>query len=471
MSSALPRPDRRATSRAGFTLVELLFAMVIGVLVITAALSITFITLRIIAKNNALNKAVTQSRTIQEHINKELSVAVFDPIKGIRPTFSDAGGLDPRYRYGTINYRVQSNFARLAANADKSASSLSILCPPDVRPEAGDYLMMDQPPVGNTFRIVSVSDTRAPGASGTVTVSFAGSIQSALPTLAPGKTHPDPEAGTIVSFQRERSFLTQPSAGPTTSLLWYPNTYATDTFRTLSTNVETGRRHMFRREPDNNTAPEPQFGFRFNFAAHDIEHGAALSQVGGQENFYRTGQSEALLMTKIGDPLSVNSPTANSSSTSTVSSTSTSSTTTSSSTTSIATTTTSRSTTTRSTTTRSTTTRSSSTTSRSSTSTSSTSTTSRSSTSSSTTSRSTTTTSRTTTTSTTSRSTTTTSRTTTRSSTTTSLSTTTTSRITTRSSTTTSLSTTRATTTRSTTRATTVSTTTRSTTIYYPPDA
>lgn len=456
---------RRRSAAAGFTLVETLIGLTVGMLVLAAIASILVMSARLAYKNKEIDSAAGSTRLVQEHINSELSIAI-SQIKPyvIRPEFSDPSTTTPT-RYATMAYRVAvGSFASVAANADKTSSTILLDCPADMKPEAGDYLMLDTPNLGTGIQIDAVEDNRLEGSSGTVTLT----LSKALADGTIG-TAEDAVAGKLATIQRQRKYVVPAAASGSavTELDWYANA-ATDSHIVLSKNVDANARFMFAQVPEDTSAtdlaPESSVSWQFSY----VSENSSVGLPGGHPDYYQTNYAEGLIMPKSGNPLNSSSIVGSGSTTSTTTSTTTSSTTTSSTTTSSTTSTTTSTTSSTTTSTTSTSTKSttstttsktttSKTTSTSTTSKSTTSTTSTSTTSKSTTSKSTTSTTSKSTTSTTSSKTTSTS-----TSATTSKSTTSTSSASTTSTTSskTTTSTTTATTTSSTTSKTTTSTST-----------
>ena len=105
MKTILPpsfRSARGASRRHGFTLVEVMVSATLGALVLAAAASIIVMTTRTVYKNTMVDDAVTSTRKVQEHLNKEISVSVSqsNPIR-IQPLFSNPSSTTP-VRYATL---------------------------------------------------------------------------------------------------------------------------------------------------------------------------------------------------------------------------------------------------------------------------------------------------------------------------------------------------------------------------------
>ena len=386
-----PRRGPRSALARGFTLVEVLIGLTVGMLLLAAVASVLVLTARLAYKNKEIDAAASATRLVQEHINSELSIAISQtkPIV-IRPEFADGIASTPK-RYAEMSYRVAvGSFSSVAYTADKSGSTIALTCPADIVPKVGDYLMMDAPNLGTGIRITGVDDGRTPGAAGTVTLSLEKS-------LADGTTGTpmNAEGGKLATIQRQRKYVAPaPENGrPVTELRWY-ETVASDAYLVLSRNLDANARHLFAQVPEDasasDLAQESSVSWQFSY----VSENSTVGLPGGQPEFYQTNYAEGLIMPKSGNPLnsasilgggSTTSTTTSTTTSSTTSSTTTSSTTSSSTTSSKSTTSTTTSKTTTSKTT-STSTTSTTTTSKSTTSTTSTSTTSKSTTSKSTTS-------------------------------------------------------------------------------------
>ncbi len=352
----IPTPSqssaRRPRKSGGFTLVELMVSATLGALVLAAAASIIVMTTRTVYKNTMVDDAVSTTRKVQEHLNKEISVSVSQstPIK-IQPVFSNPSSTTP-VRYATITYRVTiGSFSTVYTATDKSSSSIVLNSPADVQPAIGDYLMIDSPLLGSAgppivggALITAVDDHRSSGSAGTITLTLADSIDNSTY----GTSHIDIDAGTIASIQRERKYETvDGGSAAVTELHWYSSTASGTPYQVLSTNVDSTDRYLFAQVPDDPNALEPSVSWRFRFLSSETNRYLP----GSKPSYYQANYAEGLLMPKSGNPLNVSSyagittststttTTSTSTSTSTTTSTSTSTTSTTSSSTSISTTT------------------------------------------------------------------------------------------------------------------------------------
>ncbi len=445
-ASSSPFTLRSSLNRA-FTLVEVMVGMSIGLLIMGAVCMIIVMSARTITKITMLDDATTNTRKLQEHINKELSAAVSQttPIR-IVPTYSDIGTSG---RAGCITYRTQiGSFATVPATTLASSSDITLACPSDVNVEVGDYVMIDSPNLGSGAVVASVSDSRSPGTAGNVSVTLTTSISAA--TITSNKS--DVAANTLATIQRPRKYATfvRTDNSALSELRYYEST-ADTSYVVLSNNIDSATRFLFVQtpaDPSGGFATEPAINWQITYLNADT----ATYLPGSVPTYYKTNYSEGVIMPKSGNPLSTNSyagiTTSKSTTSTTTSSTTSSSTTSSTTSKSTTSSTTSKSTTSSTTSTSTTSTTSSSTTSKSTTSTTSSSTTSTSTTKSTTTSTTSKSTTSTTSTSTTTSSTTSTSTTTSKSTTTSS--TTSKSTTSTKSTTTTSIPTTTSSTTSST---------------------
>ncbi|OYV03676.1 MAG: hypothetical protein CFE26_20895, partial [Verrucomicrobiales bacterium VVV1] len=84
-----PRRPRSALRRA-FTLVEVLIGLTIGLAVLGVVASTIVMMLRMVHKNQQIDSATTTTRLVQEHLNREMSIAISQstPVE-IRPTFAN----------------------------------------------------------------------------------------------------------------------------------------------------------------------------------------------------------------------------------------------------------------------------------------------------------------------------------------------------------------------------------------------
>jgi prepilin-type N-terminal cleavage/methylation domain-containing protein len=282
----------------GFTLVEILVAMSIGVALLGAVAVLFVTTARLIYKNQQIDAASTNTRLVQEHIYRELSSAISqkNPTP-IGPT--PIGTLSATNLYEGFTYRVPiGSYATVAANAQSTATSLTITCPADVIPKTGDFLLMDEPDLGRGIQI-----TGAPGTSGLITVTLATSLNAA----SQGKFQTNnvgAVTGKLVRIQRERKYTTVDPAtlgnasSPVTELQWYETTANTTPDLILSKNVDASARYLFYIDT---AAAEPALSWQFNYRTADSNTGR-LAGVSNADT-YQINKAVGLIMPKSGDPL------------------------------------------------------------------------------------------------------------------------------------------------------------------------
>ncbi|MCX6939024.1 MAG: prepilin-type N-terminal cleavage/methylation domain-containing protein [Verrucomicrobia bacterium] len=352
-------PPRFSDLRRAFTLVEVMIAMAVGMLVMAGVLSVMVVTAKMSLKTVRLEQATVETRSVQETLNNELSIAISrtvnknnpsDP-KNIRPRFSYPSGTTAPIRYRRMEYRISLGApASVPTNTSHTSSTLTIDCPAAVIPVAGDLLMMDTPDLGSGIRITAVSDSRTSGASGAVTLTLG-------QTLAAGTigTIQNAASGARVEIHRERALeAVAASAGQaTTELRLYENTQS-EQYRVLSDHLDASANFLFSQEPADPSPTElaasPAVSWQFTYLM-DVP---VSNLAGGGDSFQTTNFSSGLIMPKSGNPLSLGSiaglpPTTSTTTSSTTSSTSTTSTTSTSSVTTSTSSTTSKSTTTSST--------------------------------------------------------------------------------------------------------------------------
>jgi prepilin-type N-terminal cleavage/methylation domain-containing protein len=208
----------------GFTLVEILVAMAIGVAVIAAVAQTFVVVSRIIYKNQVVDKALTNTRLIQEHLTRELSGAISQTEKTpyIRPEVSGTGTpfsyADPHTGgtvtytyYPTLTYRVPVGSVAFVQGATSSGQkSIVINQTGDVLVEAGDYLVMDTTgasgigtsSTGKSLKITDISGLI--GAAGNLTLSLDPSIGEAQ--VNAGTTAANVPNNNSLTIQRERRY-------------------------------------------------------------------------------------------------------------------------------------------------------------------------------------------------------------------------------------------------------------------------
>ena len=375
ISSSSGRQDFR---RRAFTLVEVIISLGLGMLMMGAVAIIVVTTTLTIRKIGMVDEAATTTGKVQEHINKELSAAVYQTgATPISPIYSDPSGTAPQ-RYGCITYRTRiGSVATVAAATSQGSTSITLNCPADIIIEPGDYLLMDNPLLGvvtvsgsttiNTpgAKIIAVADTRSVGSAGNVTVSLSGSIaNNTIPPLG------DVTLPALVTIQREHQYSTVPRTDiPALSELhWCENTWDTSTSLVLARNIDSNARYLFAditSTPSVSTSPaEKAISWQISYLGADTNNYLrdTLSYLRGSNNqaYYQNNYAEGLIMPKSGNPINTSSTHGNGGSicttTSTTTSVSTSTTTTSIPTTSTSTTKTTTTSTTSTSTTKTTTT-------------------------------------------------------------------------------------------------------------------
>ena len=348
-------PHPVSAQRRAFTLVEVMIAMAVGMLVMAGVLSVMVVTAKMSLKTVRLEQATVETRSVQETLNNELSIAISrtvnkdnpsDP-KNIRPRFSYPSGSTAPIRYRRMDYRISLGApASVPTNTSQTSTSLTINCPAAVIPVAGDLLMMDTPDLGSGIRITAVSDSRTSGASGTVTLTLG-------QTLAEGTvgTLQNVASGARVEIHRERALeaVAASTGQATTELRWYENTQS-EQYRVLSDHLDASANYLFSQEPADPSPTElaasPAVSWQFSY----LLEVPVANLTGGGDSFQTTNFSSGLIMPKSGNPLSLGSiaglpPTTSTTTSSTTSSTSTTSTTSTSSVTTSTSSTTSKSTT------------------------------------------------------------------------------------------------------------------------------
>jgi len=323
-------PDQHKTSRAavrsrGFTLVEMMIAVAVGTVVLGAVAAMIVMTMRVVKKNQEIDSAISATRVVQEHLNRELSVAVSQtsPIE-IRPVFSDPSSAVPP-RFATVTYRVNlGSYGKVVADTHRRETAITVLFPvtftsrPADFPKAGDFFLMDSPNLGTGIRITAVNP---PDSLGNLTLTLASSIYLGTVTAerisnidaAGWISGADAFVGKLVRIQRERSYTAVASADRVTELRWFETTFAS-AFVVLAKRLDTNARFLFAQVPEDIPATpgppatlripalEPAVSWQFTYATP-----VAAPFLGGTTNrsdFFQTNYVEGLVMPKSGNPLS-----------------------------------------------------------------------------------------------------------------------------------------------------------------------
>jgi type II secretory pathway pseudopilin PulG len=196
----------------GFTMVELMISSTIGLALLAAIGAIVLMSLRIVHKNQQLDAATTATRLVQEHLNREMSIAIsqLEPIE-IRPSFSGASATPP-VRYSQIDYRVPiGSFGTVVSNTAKNLSVISVNFPASFAsrvadyPKVGDYFLMDTPNLLSGVRITAISPADS---LGDLTITLASSIEAATERPLPVKPKRTPRPANL--FASSASVATRP---------------------------------------------------------------------------------------------------------------------------------------------------------------------------------------------------------------------------------------------------------------------
>src|SRR5690606_13578840 len=133
-------------------------------------------------------------------------------------------------RYGRISYRTAIGpYATTEGDTLKTSNSIALHCPSDLKPQTGDWLVIESPDLGRGIQIRSVSDSRSAGSAGTVTLT----LESAIAV-------DDVKKDTVATIQRDSAYETVPATDGSnvTELRWYPNTASPNHYQVLSTHVD-----------------------------------------------------------------------------------------------------------------------------------------------------------------------------------------------------------------------------------------
>jgi len=177
MKTSFIKLKRAFRLRRAFTLVEIMFSLTIGMLVLSAAASLLILMARTNYKNTLVVDSSTGTRSVQEHLNRNLSTAIsqFMSPKGtatveISPVYADPS--TPPGQFAQITYRYGVGGYCITAGTPSTANSITLNCSAATQPRPGDYLLMDNPNIGTGILIEGVNDARTPGNAGNVTLSF-----------------------------------------------------------------------------------------------------------------------------------------------------------------------------------------------------------------------------------------------------------------------------------------------------------
>ena len=312
-------PSRCPRQTRGFTLAEVLIALTVAVLVVSAVCSLLVTTGTVFQKNRMLANAADATRLVEQTINREMSIAVSQgarvgdpPNYVIRPIFSDSNAAGTRY--GTITYRVSVGApAQVITLAHQSDHAVTIRWPAGSElPQAGDYFVLDALSLGSTdaagnfiagIPIDSVTGT------GDITVTMYQNRSISTYNLTPSNTN-DLSVGTVVLIQRESRMET--TGHPVASdpnryeLWWYRTTYSPTadppTHQPVSQYVDASNRWLFASLPQDQSLAELGISWQFNYRPDQSDITRFLAATGNRQ-FYQTNYAEGVVMPKSGNPL------------------------------------------------------------------------------------------------------------------------------------------------------------------------
>jgi hypothetical protein len=318
MKTSFIKLKRAFRLRRAFTLVEIMFSLTVGMLVLSAAASLLILMARTNYKNTLVVDSSTGTRLVQEHLNRHLSTAIsqFTPPNGtatvaISPVYTDPSTTTP-VRFAQITYRYAVGGYCISQPTASTASSITLTCSAETQPRRGDYLLMDNPNIGTGILIEGVSDSRTAGTAGSVTLSFP-STTIGTATLAAGGTVGAVESGGIATIHRQGAYMTTtPVAGENTvNLLWYesyPNSalVPNSTPVILSNNVDATNRHLFARQANTSGSVEAiSWSFAYQAQTQDQRSAQALP---GNSTFWETNSANGYILPKSSATVPLGSP-------------------------------------------------------------------------------------------------------------------------------------------------------------------
>ncbi len=124
--------SRRVARQRGFTLVEILASLAVGCLLLLSVALIAVMSAKVMRKNVLAGDAVTASRLFQEHLNREITMAVstLTPYD-LSPKYTGPNAAAPPLtRYSRLTYRIITGpSARVASDAPLGQSDINLTCP------------------------------------------------------------------------------------------------------------------------------------------------------------------------------------------------------------------------------------------------------------------------------------------------------------------------------------------------------
>ena len=284
--------------RAGFSLVEVMIASTLAVIITAAVMAVVLMSLRTVRKTQMLAAADQTTRLVQDHISRQLSIAVsrdnMVPKMGFQPELSDGGS--PR-RYARLIYRVPlGQPVRVDADTLQTSKELVLRCPSDVVPEVGDLVMLTRP-LTDGLRIAAVSDPGPTAGLRNVTVTFATTLEAGMKGT-PAKV--EAETSYLPIYRARKYEVTVPNAAGLCELRWWPNLADSSKYDVLSTNVPASGRYMFRPQPDDLAAIEHSMDWSFSYSAPD----PVSPLLGGVRQFWEVNRTQGSSWARSGDLVS-----------------------------------------------------------------------------------------------------------------------------------------------------------------------
>ncbi|MBK8477966.1 MAG: type II secretion system protein [Opitutaceae bacterium] len=331
--------------RAAFTLVEVLIAATLALLVIGGVLSVMLMAYRSVNKTKLLDEALQNTRQVQEHLTREVAIALHKGPDGTDLGFdfdiSDGGA---PARYAKLTYMVPIGDPVVVPTfTPKSAQSMVVVCPPDVTPAAGDVVMLGLPNTKDYLRILNTDDP-AKGTQRNVTLNFTMLIQeaAALAGTPLADCSDVRENVTWVPIYRKRQYeVADPGGARMTQLQWWENANDPLSRQVLSSSVAADEWHLFGPVMEGSPAAPVDGALLWRFKYF----GEGSNLLAGRRDFWETNPTEGRLRARSGDPVNLNGPGGDGLYTTSSSTTTTSIATTSTSSTSSTTTSTTKSTT------------------------------------------------------------------------------------------------------------------------------
>ena len=267
----------------GYSLVEVLVSLSIGLLVLTMATSFLIAATKLSLKSVSTNIVAHSSRMAGEHLARQIGTAMEAPELSV-PNPSGT-------RFAKATYRTLVGMPGTAQATDSTENKVRIIFKGGIQPQVGDRLVIARPDLGRGALIIGVNDRRLmPGVAGEVELTLESTIAAA--TLG---TTLDINEGEQATVFREKNYEVIVRNGRR-DLIWNENPNTTGVLQVVATNLTASASFPFY---ITGSSESRSLAFDFNFET------SPSTLLGGNRAFYTNSSIGGRLISKSGNPMTL----------------------------------------------------------------------------------------------------------------------------------------------------------------------